>query len=56
MKGMSERVSKTLSHFDFPRVIIHAIGTPATTSMNETKKATAKDAAIALKASDMSFG
>ena len=56
MKGMSESVSSTFSHFDFPRVIIQAMGIPAIISMNETRKATAKDAAIAFEAAEMSSG
>lgn len=55
MNGISEKVSRTFNHFDLPRVIIHAIGIPATRSMNETKKATANDMAIAFKASDKRF-
>lgn len=44
------------SHFDFPRLIIHAMGTPATISMKEMEKATANDAEIAFIASDMRSG
>jgi len=56
MKGMSERVSKTFSHFDFPRVISHAIGIPVTTSRAETSKAIVKEFSMALNARAMSLG
>lgn len=47
---MSTSVSKTFSHLDFPLAMNHAVGIPAARSIIDTKKATAKEAPIALVA------
>lgn len=47
MKGMSARVSMTLSHLDLLLTMYQAIGKPRTTSIIETKMAIAKEAWIA---------
>ena len=56
MKGMSAKVSRMFSHLDFPRVISHAIGTPAITSKAETAKAMMKEFVMATNARSMSDG
>src|SRR3972149_2513110 len=56
MNGMSENVSRTFSHFDFPRVMSHAIGTPVMTSRRETSRATVNEFLIASSARAISFG
>jgi hypothetical protein len=48
--GMSAKVSRTLSHLDFPLVINQANGTPAIRSNAETVKAIMKEFLIALRA------
>ena len=49
-KGISAKVSRTLSHLDLPRVISHAKGTPARKSKAATIKAIIKEFEIAFKA------
>lgn len=56
MNGMSDTVSKTFSHFDFPRVINQAIGTPVATSNADTNKAIMKEFSTALRARDIRAG
>lgn len=56
MKGISANVSRTLSHRDFPRVITHASGKPASRSRAETIRAIINELNIAPKARLTSSG
>ncbi len=56
MKGISAKVSRTLSHLDLPRVIIHANGIPATKSNAETTSAIIKEFNMAPSAKFISSG
>jgi len=53
---MSAKVSRMFSHLDFPRVMIHAKGTPAITSNAETRRAIMKEFVTAMSARFMSEG
>lgn len=56
MNGMSDKASRMFSHLDFPRVISHAIGTPAIMSNADTSKAIMNEFVIAISARSMSTG
>ena len=56
INGMSAKVSRMLSHLDFPRVISHANGTPATTSNKETTRAIMNEFVTAISERFMSEG
>jgi hypothetical protein len=50
---MSANVSSTLNHFDLPRAMSHAAGTPAIISNVETNNATVNEFTIAVSALPM---